>query len=420
MSAFSTPSPGHAGAATPRAALDAENLPERAAHVRRLGLTGGLVGLGVWLLMALFSPAAYPAYLVAYTYVLGLSVGSLAALLLHHLVGGDWGFVIRRPCEAAVAVLPLMALLFLPILFGAGSLYEWTDPLKVRGSLTVPAVHAIKEKAGYLNIWFWGARAALYFALWVGIATLFRRWSVEQDQTDSPAPTRRRQAFAGPFLVVVFLTVTFAAIDWMMSIEPEWYSTIYGVMVLIGWSLSTLSVTIITATVLRKVRPLEEVATPTGFQELGNLLLAFTMLWAYMSFSQYLIIWSGNLAEEVPWYLKRSIGGWRYLAASLMIFHFFVPFFCLLIRETKRSADRLWRVCVALLVMHFLNDAWLIIPAYPEGQWVSILALAPAAVGVGGLWVASFAHHLTSRPLLPSRHDPLLAEVFAHHGQHGG
>lgn len=414
MSAFSTPSPGHPSATAARPALNAENLPERVAYVRRLGLASGLIGLGVWLAMALFSPAAYPAYLVAYTYVLGLSVGSLAALLLHHLVGGDWGFVIRRPLEAATAPLPLMALLFLPLLFGSNNLYEWTHADVVRDSTV------LSDKAGYLNIWFWTARAALYFALWIGISTLFRRWSVEQDQTESPAPTWRRQAFAGPFLVIVFLTVTFTAIDWMMSIEPHWYSTIYGVMVLVGWVLCTLSVTIIVATVLRKVPPLDRVATPTGFGELGNLLLAFTMLWAYMSFSQYLIIWSGNLAEEVPWYLRRSIGGWRYLAASLMIFHFFVPFFCLLIRETKRSADRLWRVCVALLVMHFLNDAWLIIPAFPEGQWVSILALVPATLGVGGIWVASFAHHLTSRPLLPSGHDPLLAEVFAHHGQHGG
>ena len=182
--------------------------------------------------------------------------------------------------------------------------------------------------------------------------------------------------------------MTFAAIDWMMSIEPDWYSTIYGVMVLVSWCLSGLCVAVLVASWLTRFRGYPAVATPVGFNDLGNLMLAFTMLWAYMSFSQYLIIWSGNLAEEVPWYLDRSVGGWRYVAASLMVFHFFVPFFCLLVRENKRRPDRLWRIAAAILAMHFVNDVWLIVPAFPgHGGLEGAGPGRRRRSGVGGVWV---------------------------------
>ena len=261
-------------------------------------------------------------------------MGSLATLLLHQLVGGEWGFVIRRPLEAATMTLPLMAVLFIPLAlshFAPGHpLYEWSDPVKVKES------HVLGLKAGYLNVPFWLGRAAVYLSVWNGLAFLFRatRWR----RTGPPTRGRRgaNQSFAAPGLVLIFLSVTFAAIDWMMSIDPDWYSTIYGVLTLVSWVLCSLCVAVIVASRLTRFRGYGVVATPVGFNDLGNLMLAFTMLWAYMSFSQYLIIWSGNLAEEVPWYLDRSVGGWRYVAASLMLLHFFVPFFCLLSRENKR------------------------------------------------------------------------------------
>lgn len=360
--------------------------------------------------------SANPAYLVAYVFFVGLGVGGLATLLLHLLVGGEWGFVVRRPLEAATMTLPLMAALFLPIALshfaGGHPLYEWADPSKVKAN------HVLGLKEGYLNVPFWLGRAALYLVLWNGLAFLFRWGSVEQDATKDPAPTRRNQSIAAPGLVVLFLSVTFAAIDWMMSIDPDWYSTIYGVLTLVSWVLSSLCVAVAVSAGLTRFRTYTVVATPVGFNDLGNLMLAFTMLWAYMSFSQYLIIWSGNLAEEVPWYLDRSVGGWRYVAASLMIFHFFAPFFCLLVRENKRRPDRLWKIAAAILAMHLVNDAWLIVPAFPGAQLLKVLMLVPAVVGVGGLWVWAFARSLSGRPLVPL-HDPQLADVLEH-AHHGG
>ena len=399
MSAYST------------AGISEQDLPARAEETRRRALLAGGGGLLVWLLLALLPytrQAALAAYLSAYTFVLGLSVGCLGFLMLHQLVGGKWGFVVRRPMEAAVGVLPLMAALFLPLVLFSGALYEWTDATAVAHS------EILRGKAGYLNMPFWLARAALYFTIWIGLGFILRRNAAAQDLTDDPTPTRRSQTISGPGLVLTFLAVSFAAIDWMMSIEPEWYSTIYGVMIMIGWALSALAMLVIVSAWLSDVPPLSEVADEGGFHDLGNLMLAFTMLWAYMSFSQFLIIWMGDLTEDIPWYLKRSAGGWRPICGTLIAFHFFVPFFCLLVRENKRKAGRLWRVAAALLALHLLNDTWLVVPAFPR-QWAALLALVPAVVGVGGLWLSLFLGRLTARPLLP-RHDPLLAEALAHHG----
>jgi hypothetical protein len=305
-----------------------------------------------------------------------------------------------------------MALLFLPIALGLGDLYPWVRP----GS--AQAETALRHKAVYLNTPFFVIRAVVYFVVWIGLALLFNRWSAEQDRTESPAPTRRFESLSGPGLVVMFLTGTFAAIDWLMSLEPDWYSTIFGAMVITGQGLSALALMIIVASQLAGFRPLNELARPNQFHDLGNLLLAFVMLWAYMAFSQFLIIWSGNLTEEIPWYLHRSAGGWRVVAIALMLFHFFLPFFVLLLRESKRHADFLQKVALAILVMHLVDVIWLVMPAPPVARanplasWV----LVPAAVvGIGGLWLAVFAWQLRDRPLLP-RHDPHLAEVLEHVG----
>lgn len=388
-----------------------EGLPARAEGVRGRALRVGAIGLGIWLLLALLPwtrGAALPAYLTAYVTIIGMSVGSLGFLMLHHLVGGRWGFVIRRPLEAATMVLPVMAALFLPLLLFSGTLYEWARPEAVQAS------QILRDKSGYLNVPFWTLRTAIYFGIWTGLAYLLRSGSVAQDGTEDPAPTRRNTTLSAPGLVVTFLTVTFAGIDWMMSIEPEWYSTIYGAMVMIGWALSALAMVILVSSWLHEIRPLSDVADRGSFNDLGNLLLAFTMLWAYMSFSQYLIIWMGDLSEEIPWYLKRSYGAWRFICGFLMVCHFFIPFFCLLVRENKREASRLWLIAAAILVMRLINDVWLIVPAFSH-QWLQLIALVPAVAGVGGIWLAFFLRNLTSRSLVP-RHDPLLAEALAHHG----
>jgi hypothetical protein len=392
-----------------------ESFPALIEPFRRRGLQIGAGGLGVGLLISLISPATFlPAYLTAYVFFVGLGVGSLGFLMLHYLVGGAWGFVVRRPLEAATMTLPLMAILFLPLVVGMGWLYEWSNPE------VVAAHEALKFKSGYLNTPFFLVRTALYLAIWIGLAWLVRWGSREQDQSESPAPTWRTQAISAPGLVALFLTGTFASIDWMMSIEPEWYSTIYGAMVLVGWGLSGLALGIIVASILSGLGfpSLADLARPVDFNDLGNLLLAFLMLWAYMAFSQYLIIWSGNLAEEVPWYLRRSAGGWWWVCVALMVFHFFVPFFLLLIRENKRMPARLWRIAALVVALELVHDTWLIIPASPRLQWAQLLALVPAVLGIGGLWTSVFLRHLAARPLVP-RHDPLLAEALKQHGGGG-
>ena len=389
----------------------ANTLPAPWRRLPALGLMIGGAGLVVSLIGAFAAPwAMFPAYLVAFLFWVNISLGCLCALQLHYLVGGAWGFLIRRPLESAVMTIPLMALLFLPLLLGMHELYPWSRP----GAANDPILH---HKSAYLNVPFFLVRAGVYFGLWSLLAGLLRWGSGVQDRTEDPRPTWRLQALSGPGLAVTFLAITFAMIDWGMSLEPKWYSTIYGAMLLVGGGLSALAAMILVASALSRVQPLTEMAKPDPFHDLGNLLLAFTMLWAYMSFSQYLIVWSGNLTEEIPWYLKRSVHGWRWVALLLMLFHFFVPFFLLLFRMNKRVSQNLWKVAALLLAMQWLNDIWLVIPAFPKAGWLTVVFLVAAMVGIGGLWVAFFSWLLAQRSLLP-RHDPLLEEVLAHHGAH--
>jgi hypothetical protein len=374
-------------------------------------LLAGIAGLVVSGLSVLIGPRwFFPSYLVAYIYWLGIALGCLATLALHYLVGGAWGFVIRRPLEAAVMTLPLMAVLFLPILLGMHTLYEWSDASRVASD------EILKQKQSYLNVPFFEIRAAIYFVLWCGLALVLSRGGRAQDRTENPVITWRLQMVAAPGLAALFLSVTFAAVDWGMSIEPHWYSTIYGPMLFVGFVLTALASMVLVASWLARVPPLSSLAKPLAFHDLGNLMLAFTMLWAYTSFSQLLITWSGNLVEEIPWYLKRSVGLWRGVAAMLIFFHFFLPFFYLLFRENKRNYPRLRLVAAWILFIHIINDCWLILPAFPAPNFLANLVVVPAFVGVGGLWVAVFLWQLKGKPLVP-QNDPLLAAVLEHHGE---
>ena len=389
-------------------------LPAPWDRLPELGLKVAGGGLAVCLLGGFFLPGSmFPSYLVAFLFWIKISFGCLFALMVHYLVGGEWGFLIRRPLEAAVMTLPLMGLLFLPLLLGMHTLYPWTN---------APADHVIELKRAYLNVPFFVLRAAIYFGLWTFLAVALRWGSGQQEKTDDPRITWRLQTLSGPGVVLTFLAVTFALIDWGMSIEPHWFSTMYPVMILIGGVLAALSAMVITAAALGRVEPLTLMAKPNPFHDIGNLMLAFTMLWAYTSFSQYLIIWSGNLTEEIPWYLVRSEHGWRYVAGVIMVFHFFVPFFLLLFRMNKRLSQNLWRIGAWLLVMQWINDIWLIVPGVHSATWwATPVFLIAALAGVGGLWVAVFSWMLAQRSLMPPpRRDPLLAEALAHahHAEH--
>ena len=380
---------------------------------RERGLPVGGGALLAGLIIAFFSPLSFfPPYLAMFLFFLGFGLGSLAFLQIHYMVGGSWGFLIRRPLEAAAMTLPVLGLLYLPILlFGMSTLYPWSNLEEAKAS------HIIGLKAGYLNFPFFLLRTLFYFSFWSGLAYYFRRAGIQQDESNDPSITRRAAVVAAPGMLFLFVSVTFAMVDWSMSIEPEWYSSIYAVMLYVGFGLSSLALAVIVITLLNQTPPLKDLVKPTSLHDIGNLMLAFTMLWAYMSFSQYLIMWSGNLAEEVPWYIKRSAGAWRIVCGGLIVFHFFVPFMYLLVRENKRSTLRLSRVAAWLLVVHIINDTWLIVPAFQNRQWDKLLCLIPAFLAVGGIWSYAYVRLLAGRPLVPLN-DPMLAEALAHANGH--
>lgn len=368
----------------------------------------GLVGLAVCAIGAFFSRTQFfQSYLYAYLFWLGIALGSFGVMMIQHLAGGRWGVVIRRLLEAAALTLPLMAVLFVPILFGLPDLYEWARPEAVKDDAI------LLHKQPYLNVPFFMGRAVLYFAIWIVLTLLLNRWSLEQDRTASPAVSRRLRLVSAWGLMLYMLTMTFASFDWAMSLDPHWYSTIYGALFVISQGLSTFAFVIIVATLLLGHKPLSDVVTAAHFHDLGNLMLAFTMLWAYMSLSQFLIIWSGNLPEEVVWYQERTRGNWSVLPAFLAIFAFATPFFLLLLRSTKRRPQVLARVAAWIIFVQLVHIFWLVAPTFHAGLSVHWLDLA-APLGIGGIWIAAYTWILQGRPLLPL-HDPRWEEAGAHH-----
>jgi hypothetical protein len=366
---------------------------------QRGSLIVGVVGLALCILGAFVSrDQFFYSYLMAYVFWLGIALGSLGIVMLHNLTGGAWGIVIRRLLESAMRTLPLMLLLFLPLLFGLPSLYEWARPEALAGDAV------LQHKSAYLNVPFFLLRSALYFALWIGAAYLLTRWSRDHDRTADPRLIQRLRILSGPGLVLYVLTITFASIDWLMSLEPHWYSTIYGVHFLGSHALSAFAFTILLAGWLVRAEPFAGVVRPTHFNDLGNLLLAFVMLWAYFAFSQWLIIWSGNLPEEITWYAHRTRGGWEWIALALMVFHFFLPFFLLLMRGVKRRVPALCALAAAIVFMRLIDVFWYTLPAFhPETFHIHWLDIA-APVGLGGVWIAAFIWQLRPVPLLPLNH----------------
>ncbi len=376
-----------------------------------VGILGLLLCLGGW---ALWPNHFMPSYLVGYVFWAGLALGSLGLTMLHHLVGGSWGLVVRRPLEsAAMTILPL-ALLFGPLALDLSQLYPWARPELVSHD------RMLQHKSLYLNPGFYLVRTAVYFVVWGALALLLGRLSDAQDRRADHAPSRRLQAISGPGLVALFLTGSFAAIDWMMSLEPHWTSTIYGAMVITGEALATLAAMIVIVVFLARDPPVSHAATSDRLHDLGNLMLAFTMLWAYMAFAQFLVIWCGNLPEEIPWYLRRARGPWQWIALALLLFHFFLPFFVLLFREAKRHKTLLVRVAVLVLVMHWVDLIWLVIPASadpakPSVPWGELPLSLAATIGIGGVWLYFFVGRLQQRPLLPVN-DANLAALMEHLG----
>ncbi len=399
-------------------ALAGPDLNARFDAVRARSVPFAVVGLGACLLGALAFPASFfPAYLTAFLFWLGISVASIGLCFLHRLVGGGWGLPLRRPFEAAGSMIVVLAVLFIPILLGLGYTYPWADPRVVEADPFV----AQKVKI-FLTPSFFATRAAIYFVLWTAGALLVNAWSRQQDRREDLAPSRRLTAFAGPALVLTFLSTSFAAFDWGMSRDPDWYSTIYGAMFIVGMILSTLAFLTVFTIKNAAHEPVKSALTVGRLNDIGNLLLAFTMLWAYMSFSQFIITWMGNLPEEVIWYLRRTQGVWGAVALALIAFGFFAPFLALLQREHKRDAGWVLPIASWILVMRVVDLAWLILPGYTKpGEsgfpWGSLPWLLAALAGIGGVWMIGFVGRLRSAPLVPLR-DPRILDALAHEAAH--
>jgi hypothetical protein len=320
--------------------------------------------------------------------------------------------VIRRHLEAATRTLPYLTAAFLPIAAGLPSLYIWARPD------VVAADPILQAKRAYLNVPFFLARAVFYFAVWNALAYILSRWSREQDEAGrQPIGSERKfRQLSAPGLMAYGLTITFASVDWVMSLDPHWFSTIFGVLFMGGQALSALGFAIGVLSLTSRHQPLSQVVEPSHFHDLGKLLFAFVMLWAYFAFSQFLIIWSGNLPEEIPWYLERLHGGWGVVALVIVIGHFVLPFLVLLSRDLKRNHRALAAVAIALVVMRLVDLIWMIAPrpghhGFPI-HWLDVtLPLA-----LGAIWIALFVRELTRRTLLPVN-DPYFEEVFAH-GHH--
>ncbi|HEX5221526.1 MAG TPA: hypothetical protein VFZ59_18325 [Verrucomicrobiae bacterium] len=375
-------------------------LSRRIGRLQKTALVAGCAG-GIACLVFAFGETRqfFISYLVGFTFWMGLSLGCLCVAMMHHLTGGNWGFATRRFLEAGFMTLPLMAGLFLPLLLGLPELYPWARPDAVAAS------EPLHHRADYLNPTAFVLRALLFLAAWLALAFFLRKWSLRQDATTDPTPTIRLRTLSGVGIVAYPITGTFAFIDWVMSIEPRWFSTMFAVIVLIGQILVAFAFVTMLLAWFRDQPPFQAIVARVHFHDLGNLLLAFVVFWTYVSFSQFLIIWSGNLPREIDWYLHRTAGGWKWIVGLLALFHFFVPFSLLLFRVMKRSVGRLVTIAALIFIVHIVEVFWIVEPSFfPAGMHIHWLDLA-ALVGMGGLWLALFAWNLKRNPLLP-QNDP--------------
>ncbi len=386
-----------------------------AASVRRappgvvLGI--GIAGVVVCAIGAFFDPVQFfRSYLLGWLLWVGVAVGCLAILMLYHMVGGRWGFLIRRILEAATRTLPLLAVLFLPVGFGAKKLFVWARPEAVRADPVLMA------KAVYLNVPFFWIRAAILFGVWIGLASLLNRLSAEQDATDDPLIGLKLQRISAPGLVLYAATTFFASVDWLMSLDPHWYSSIFGMAFMVGHGLSAMAVVLLAVRFLADTEPFSRATSRFVFRDLGNLQFMFLMLWGYMTFSQLIIVWSGNLPSEISWYLPRLHTSWKFVSLFILLSYFGAPFLLLLSRRIKEDIRFLSAVAAWVLAMRVIDMIWLVEPNFhAAGISFHVLDFA-APVGIGGIWTAFFLRELGRRPLL-ALHDPRMELAMeAHHG----
>jgi hypothetical protein len=362
-----------------------------------IGVLFGLASL-IFALLPGTREQFFHSYLLGFMLWLGVALGSMAILMIQHLTGGKWGMVIRRQLEAAMNTLPLMAVLFIPIMVGMKHLYVWTNPAEVAKDKHLQEItRTYLTTGGYLG------RAILYFAIWLAIAYLLSRWSAEQDNPPVQNLSPRFRRIAAPGLILYAFSISFAVIDWVMSLDPHWISTIYGFIFIAGELLSALCMMVIVERILMRYEPTASLLKPKEVHDHGKLMLTFVLLWAYFSFSQLLIIWAGNLPMEIRFFTRRLYSGWQVIGLMLAALHFAVPFLFLLSRPFKRNPRSLVWLAAWLLFMRFVDLFWYIEPNFHQRVFLGSAALLDLVVpiAIGGLWMAAFFHNLRSRPLLP-------------------
>ncbi len=391
--------------------LDFQISEELRSDMRRYRTRALMVGIAgtVFSVVGFFSGPFqfYRSYLWSFLFVLALTLGPMSWLLLQYLTGGAWGMVIRRPCEAALRTMPLVAFMFVPIVIGIPNLYEWSHAANVAAS------PLLQHKHPYLNVPFFLIRAAIYFGGWLLIAWHYNRVSVREDTEGHDAVHGSMSAPAGPSLIFWAFTTTFMSIDWIMSVNPEWFSTMFGLLFIAGQGLTGMAFLITVMVFLSTRRPMSDVLTPRHLHDLGKFLLAMVMVWAYFSFSQFLIIWAGNLPEEIPWYMVRINNGWGFVALLLVAGHFALPFALLLSRDLKRNFKLLASIAVFILCMRLVDLYWVVTPMFRKTgfgmSWMDITI----PMGLIGLWLSYFLWHLEKRPLMPAN-NPHLEEALEH------
>jgi hypothetical protein len=355
----------------------------------------------------------FQSYVFAYIFWFAIAMGSFSILMIHHLTGGWWGLPLRRILEASSRTIWVLAILFVPILIATSpsqQVYPWTQPGRIPDDLLN------HFKYVYLQRGFFIGRAVIYFAIWITISHFLNKWSAEQDRTGDPTLKDRMGNLSAPGLVIYALTISAAVIDWVMSLEPDWFSTIYGMIFMVIGLLAGMAFSVVVLRRLFEFEPLKDSVEPKRFIDIGNLMLAFTILLTYTSFSQFLIIWSGNLKNEIPWYMVRAFGTWGVIAGLLLFLHFFVPFFLLLQRRVKRRLQSLAMVASWFLVVSLLDVYWIVVPAYEQKAPQFRILDVFAVIAIGGLWIGAFFGQLRKLPLLPL-HDSRFIRVMEH--QHG-
>jgi hypothetical protein len=378
--------------ATPQTAQKVTGIARAQMPVLIIGILG-IIGAAAGFFMS--SQEFFRAWLPAFLFWFLIAAGALGVLMLQYVTGGEWGLMIRRPLGAAARTVPLFLLFGLPIAFGLPHIFSWADPEIVRGD------HLLQQKQLWLNPQGWLIRSLIYFALLSLWAWRVRILSLKFYEDRSPYTELERRKWSAFGLVMFVGVLTFSGIDWVMSLEPKWYSSMFGISFTVGAGLSAFAFVTFFLTLLSDNPAMRGILKPMHFRDLGNLMLAFTMLWAYTNFSQFLLIWYGNIKEETPYYLVRTHNGWGVLALLLVVFHFFLPFFMLLMRSIKDRPKTIAVVTVIILVMRMLDMYWLVVPAHhPERFYFSWITLA-AFLGIGGLWLAAFIWQLKGQTIIP-------------------